>query len=302
VPLAPFTTFRIGGVADYLFEARSASELAEAVVMARAAGLPTTLLGGGSNVLVADTGIRGLVLRVRGGLIGPEGAAAVRADAGVSVNSLVRWAVGHGYVGLEVWAGTPGTVGGAVFGNAHFREVPIADLVESVRLLTPDNRIVDAGGGQLSFAYDYSRLQDTGEIALSALFALRPGGDPATLRGAARASLAYRRRTQPLETFNAGCVFRNPDPRVETLPPGIPPSAGALVDRAGLKGYRVGGASVSALHANFIVNDGSATAGDVRALARLCRERVRDLFGVVLREEIRYLGDFGTCDDRAPAR
>ncbi len=295
VPLAPLTTFRIGGPAEWFFEARGARELAEAVVAARAAGVPTTILAGGSNVLIADAGLRGLVVRVAGGSVRAEGETGeVRADAGVAVNSVVRWTVGHGYAGLEAWAGTPGSVGGAVFGNAHFRGRPIGDLVASLRVLGPDNRVVDLKGAQLAFSYDHSRLQETGEIALSAVFALRPGADPATLRQTARASLAYRRRSQPLAVPSAGCVFQNPDPRHDRVPEGIPPSAGALLDRVGLKAYRIGGARVSPLHANFIVNDGGATAGDVRALVRLCQQRVYDAFGVQLREEIRYLGDFGT--------
>jgi UDP-N-acetylmuramate dehydrogenase len=147
-------------------------------------------------------------------------------------------------------------------------------------------------GGDLGFAYDRSRLQQSGEVLLSAAFGLVEGCDPAALRGTARASLAQRKRTQPLDVPSAGCVFQNPDPARDAVPPGIPCSAGALVDRAGLKGRAVGGARVSPAHANFIVNDGSATAADIRALVRLCREAVRERFGVVLREEIRYLGEF----------
>jgi UDP-N-acetylmuramate dehydrogenase len=133
-------------------------------------------------------------------------------------------------------------------------------------------------------------LQTTGEILLSAVFRVT-SGDPAELRAIARQSLAYRKRTQPLDTPSAGCIFQNPEPGRDAVPEGIPYSAGALVDRAGLKGAAVGGARVSPTHGNFIVNEGSATAGDIRQLIETCRVAVRDRFGVELRDEIVYLGN-----------
>jgi len=143
----------------------------------------------------------------------------------------------------------------------------------------------------MAFGYDWSRLQETGEVLLSAVFRVSDG-DPAALRVTARESLAFRKRTQPLDTRNAGCVFQNPDPSRDRVPDGIPWSAGALVDRAGLKGAAIGGAAVSAAHANFIVNEGGATAQDIRRLIARCRDEVRSRFGVTLREEIVYVGEF----------
>jgi UDP-N-acetylmuramate dehydrogenase len=143
----------------------------------------------------------------------------------------------------------------------------------------------------MDFGYDRSRLQTTGEILLSAVFRVSPG-DPVSLRATARESLAYRKRTQPLDTPSAGCVFQNPQPGRDVVPQGIPWSAGALVDRAGLKGAAIGAATVSAAHGNFIVNTGAATARDIRALIERCRAAVRGRFGVELREEIVYLGEF----------
>ena len=134
-------------------------------------------------------------------------------------------------------------------------------------------------------------MQDTGEIVLSADFSVI-AGDPSALRATAKASLAFRKRTQPLETPSAGCIFRNPEPGLDQLPAGMPWSAGALVDRAGLKGATEGGARVSPVHGNFIVNTGGATAADIRALIERCRVSVRRQFGVDLREELVYLGDF----------
>lgn len=289
-PLAPLTTFRIGGPADLLFEPRSAEELIDAVHLARTLEIPVTMLGGGSNVLVADAGVRGLVLRPRGGAISPEGEGRVRADAAVTINGLVRWLVARGLAGLEAWAGTPGTVGGGVYGNAHWAGRLLSEQIEDVRVLTPEGQLIDVPAADMEFGYDRSRLQRTGEILVSAVFRVSPGR-PEDLRAIARRSLAYRKSTQPLHMPSAGCVFQNPgldDP----VPAGVPRSAGALIDRAGLKGARQGGAAVSTTHANFLVNLGDASAQDVRALLERCRDAVREATGVVLRDEIVYLGEF----------
>ena len=144
----------------------------------------------------------------------------------------------------------------------------------------------------MEFEYDYSRLKHTGEVVLWAAFRVTPGGEPAALRTVARESLAFRKRTQPLESPSAGCIFMNPDPARDRVPEGIPLSAGALVDRAGLKGATLGGARVSPTHANFIINDGSARAGEIHALVERCRSAVKEQFGVTLRNEIICLGEF----------
>jgi UDP-N-acetylmuramate dehydrogenase len=195
----------------------------------------------------------------------------------------------RGCAGLEAWAGTPGTVGGAIFGNAHFSGRLIGECVTAVRLATREGATLEIPRDEMAFGYDESRLQKTGEILLSADFRIGRG-DPVELRRTARESLAFRKRTQPLDTPSAGCIFRNPEPGRDAVPEGIPWSAGALVDRAGLKGASIGGARVSPAHGNFIVNDGDATARDIRALVERCRAAVRERFGVELREEIVYLG------------
>lgn len=289
-PLAPFTTFKVGGPADVLLETKTGEELLDAVRLARAHGAPVTLLGGGSNVLVADAGVRGLVIRPRGGDISMVGDRLVRADAAVTINGLVRWTINRGLAGLEAWAGTPGTVGGAVYGNAHWKQMNIGDLVDSVRLAKPDGTLLQVPAERMEFGYDDSRLKRTGEVVLWAAFRVAPGADPDALRRTARESLAFRKRTQPLESPSAGCIFMNPDPARDKVPAGIPPSAGALVDRAGLKGAAEGGARVSTTHANFIVNTGSASAADIARLIDRCTQAVRDQFGVALREEIIRLG------------
>lgn len=290
VPLAPFTTFKVGGPAEWLVAPADGDELIAAVQAAHAHGVPVTILGGGSNVLVSDHGVPGLVIRPRGGSVNAVGRDLVRADAAITINGLVRWTITRGLQGLEAWAGTPGTVGGAIFGNAHWQSANIGDLVESVRVVGRDGTLRQLSGDRLEFAYDSSRLQKSGEVAVWAALRVTPGHAADALRAVARASLAFRKRTQPLESPSAGCVFQNPQPGRDRVPEGIPPSAGALVDRAGLKGARVGGASVSTTHANFIVNDGTATAADISALVERCRAGVLDQFGVALREEIVRLG------------
>jgi UDP-N-acetylmuramate dehydrogenase len=291
VPLGPLTTFGVGGPADWLLETRSSDEIVRALELAAEVGVRVTILGGGSNVLVSDDGVRGLVLRPRGGVVTRVDEGRVRADAAVTINGLVRWTILRGAAGLEAWAGTPGTVGGAIFGNAHFSGRLIGSLVTDVAVADRAGRTSELPASEMEFGYDCSRLQRTGEVLLSATFRVHPG-DPSALRWKARESLAFRKRTQPLESPSAGCVFQNPQLGRDRLPDGLPFSAGALVDRAGLKGAAIGGARVSPTHGNFIVNEGHATADDVRQLIERCRREVRDRFGVELRDEVVYLGEF----------
>ena len=288
-PLAPLTTFKVGGNADWLITVRSEEEIVRAVRIARDHSTPVSIIGGGSNLLIADEGVRGLVIRIHGGDVRQIDATTVRADAGVTINGLVRWTIARGLAGVEAWAGTPGTVGGAIYGNAHFRGRLVSELLKHVLLLTSDGRVDAIAASDMEFGYDYSRLHRTHEIVIAADFAVT-AGDPDRLRDVARESLAFRKRTQPLEKASAGCIFQNPDPKMDRVPDGIAPSAGALVDRAGLKGSAAGGAHVSARHANFIVNDGRATAAEVAQLIERCRTEVRRQFGVELRDEIVRLG------------
>ena len=290
--LAPLTTFKVGGAADLLLTTHGAEEVVQAIAMARSEGVAVTVLGGGSNILVSDAGVRGLVIRMRAGEVRQVAPDRIRADAGVTINGLVRWTITHGLAGVEAWAGTPGTVGGAIFGNAHFQGRNISDLVHRVTLVNTAGEIEDVPTADMEFAYDYSRLHRTREVVLSADFGAA-AGEPDALRAIARDSLAYRKRTQPLAMPSAGCIFQNPDPLRDRVPAGIPCSAGALVDRAGLKGAREGQARVSPTHANFIVNEGDATAAQVRDLIDRCKREVQRQFGVELREEIVYLGFHG---------
>ncbi len=209
----------------------------------------------------------------------------------MTINGLVRWTVGRGLAGLEAWAGTPGTVGGAIYGNAHYGGRNIGDLVRQVEVLSGTGHPSVLHASALGFAYDTSRLQTTREVLVWAEFGVAKAS-PEALRAVARKSLHHRKQTQPLALPSAGCLFQNPDPARDPVPAGMPASAGALIDAAGMKGFRVGGAMISVVHANFVVNDRSARAADVRALAAAARTAVRERFGVELRDEVVYLGRF----------
>lgn len=290
--LAPLTTFKVGGPADWLLETRNEQETLTGLRVACQSGVQVTILGGGSNVLVSDAGIRGLVMRPRGASIEPCGSTAVRAEAGATINGLVRWTINRGMGGLEAWAGTPGTVGGAVFGNAHYGGRGLGEVIASVRVASRDGSVHELANEDLAFSYDRSRLQDTGDVLLSARFDVVPNREPAALRAVARQSLRHRKATQPLDIASAGCIFQNLDASVHQAHPDVPVSAGAWIDRAGLKGKTIGGAVVSPTHANFILNRGGATASEIKSLIDLCKAAVLRQFGIELKEEIRLLGIF----------
>ena len=289
--LSGLTTFGIGGPADALIEVSGAEAAAAVCARLRRDGTPITFLGGGSNVLVGDLGVRGAVIRFHGGRISREGSDVVRVEGGVTVNGLVRWCIGHGLGGFEAWAGTPGTLGGAVYGNAHFQGRLMSEVVTRACLLTRAGDIRIEPVERLGFAYDVSRLQTTGEALLWVEIRVHDG-EPAALRATAKASLTFRKRTQPLALPSAGCIFQNPEDQRDLLPEGTPCSAGALIDRVGLKGEKRGGARISPVHANFFVNEGGATAADVVALIDEARRRVKEMFGIELHEEIVRLGVF----------
>jgi len=290
VPLAPFTTFRIGGPADALYDATSGDDLANIVIAARRAGIPWMVLGLGANILVGDRGIRGLIIRNVEGRTAFEGSF-VTADSGVVVRDLIRVTVDRELGGLEHYVGIPSTLGGALWQNLHFlspapsreRTMFIAEVVESVELLMPDNSRARVSGAEMRFGYDISRLHGSGEIALSAVMRLAPT-DPAVLDRTIQENLGWRGARHPWLDIHpsAGSIFK----KIEGV------GAGRLIDQCGLKGYRIGGAQVSHLHANIMVNGGGATAADVRALIAHVQARVLDQFGQQLDPEIGFVGDF----------
>ncbi len=289
--MSSLTTLQLGGMVDWFVDTRGEKELGDVLCAARAFGLQTTILGGGSNVLVSDAGIRGLVVRNRHGSVQQMPSGTVRAAAGVTLNGLIRWMIQRGLGGLESWAGTPGSVGGAIYGNAHFQGQLISERVTSVGLVSEDGGEISVSNAEMGFQYDTSRLQSTKETVKWAEFSAVDVSSE-VLRKTARVSLAYRKQTQPLDVSSAGCAFRNPVASAARLPPNVSCSAGALIDSVGLKGRQCGGARISSRHGNFIVTEAGATTSDVLALMRLCREEVAKRYSIELVPEIDLLGEF----------
>ncbi|HWP35080.1 MAG TPA: UDP-N-acetylmuramate dehydrogenase, partial [Thermodesulfobacteriota bacterium] len=286
VPLAPLTTFRIGGPAELLFEARDQEALARALATARTHGVPARVLAGGSNVLVDDRGLAGLVVLNRAGGVRREGDR-LTAGSGLPLAELLEAAAREGLSGLEFAAGIPGSVGGAVYGNAGAYGKAMEDVLVRARLLTPEGEVVEAGREELGFAYRTSALKGSGGIVLEATFALVPG-DRDRIRSAMAEIIRIReaKHPDPVRFGSAGSYFKNLPP---ATPGGRRTPAGLLLDQVGAKGMRVGRALVSEAHANFLVNPGGATAADVLELARRLKALVRARFGVELEEEVLYL-------------
>ena len=282
VPLAPLTTLRVGGPADRLAVADSVDELVELHRLASRADVPVFLLGKGSDLVVADAGIRGLVIRVRADATSVQGEV-VHADAGASMTGLAKRCAREGLAGFDWGISIPGSLGGAVWANAGAHDGEMAGVVVAVDVYDPrDDTRMTLAHDACSFAYRDSRFKHTPEVVLGASLQLRRG-EPSAIAALIDGHQARRRATQPLADQNAGSVFRNPPDD----------HAGRLIEAAGLKGHRIGTAQVSTLHANFIVTDrGMARAADVRALGDHVRSVVAERFGVELRYEIEFVGDW----------
>jgi len=285
VPLAPRTTIRVGGPADLLVRPADPDALAALLRAVRELGVPLHVLGGGANTLVADAGVRGVVLRLPPDLAGEDARGeTLLLGAGQPTSRL--WVRAHalGLVGMEFVAGIPGTLGGALAMNAGTRIGEMRDVVSRVELATADGAgFVDAAA--LGFAYRTCTLP-AAAVATRIEFALRRG-DVAESERTMQEDRRRRRSTQPLDRPSFGSTFTNP--------PGD--FAGRLVEAVGLKGHRIGGAMWSDVHANFVVNLGGARARDVLALVNLARSRVKDRFGIVLETEVRLVGDFLAEDE-----
>jgi len=282
-PLAAHTTFRIGGPADFFIVVQTVEELCELVQRARHAHIPFFILGNGSNLLVRDGGWRGLVIQNRCGHLSLEESAArayLRVESGVMLPGMANRLARLGWTGLEWAIGVPGTLGGAIVGNAGAHGACIAETVKWVTILDARGEVRKLPKTELAFGYRTSRFKRTkDEIVLSAELELQRD-DPQNCIARMQQYSAQRRRTQPTEP-SVGSMFKNP--------PGD--AAGRLIDAAGLKGTRVGGVQVSPVHANFFVNRGGATASDVLQLIDIVKARVRDRFGVELELEIEVIGD-----------
>ncbi|HZM72963.1 MAG TPA: UDP-N-acetylmuramate dehydrogenase [Candidatus Polarisedimenticolia bacterium] len=283
-PLARKTTMRVGGPADLFATAHNAFELRALVKFARARELPWFILGRGSNLVISDRGIRGLVIHVRAEGSRIEGSSFV-ADAGVAMARAATETQKAGLSGLEFGLAIPGTVGGAVWANAGAHGADVAGVIESADVLLADGSERRLAGAELGLRYRDSRFKaesGAGELVLAARFSLEPAKET-EIKARLDDIRHWRQAHQPLGQASSGSVFRNPDEG---------PSAGELIDRAGLKGRRVGGAVVSEKHANFIVNDQKGTAADVRRVGDHVRAAVAAASGVELRYEVEFVGDW----------
>ncbi len=299
-PMARHTTLKVGGPARWFWAAAEVETLAQVLRFCAESRIPYLLIGHGSNLLMSDTGYDGLVIqnRCKGCTVGGE----TRAESGVSFGSLFLQTARAGYGGLEWAIGIPGTVGGALVSNAGAYRGNIGPLVSSLRVFA-EGRDQTVGPEWMEFSYRDSRLRREGigsAVVLSCTLHLTERGDPETILARAKEYQAQRRAKQPYAP-SAGSFFKNVQnkalaERLETLPAGMKAAgvvpAGFLSEGCGLKGLRVGGAEVSEKHANFLVNAGGATASDLRTLAEKVKAIVFDRFGVVLEEEVLYVGDW----------
>jgi UDP-N-acetylmuramate dehydrogenase len=290
VPLAPYTTFRIGGPAALLYRARTADELAEAIAAARELDIPHFLLGLGANILVADRGFPGLIIRSEVGNVDFIDDVRVTAGAGVhTFMHLINATVARGLGGLHHYVGIPSTVGGALWQNLHFLSPPperertcfIEEVVESAEILTAEGERRTVDRAYFRFGYDYSILHERADIVLTVTFRLDPQPEP-ELRYVMRENLKWRDDRHPdLWLYpSAGSIFK----KIEGV------GAGRLIEQCGLKGHIIGNAQFFHKHANIIVNLGGATAADVRALIDLARTTVSQQLGYQLTTEIGMVG------------
>ena len=290
-PLAPYTTFRIGGPADAYYEATSADELAAALLTARELDVPHFVLGLGANILVGDRGYRGLVIRnqAKHFAFGDDGR--LWAESGAVMQDMILEAVERGWSGIEHYIGIPSTVGGAVWQNLHFlapapereRTMFIAEVFESCEILSEENERKTVGPDYVQFGYDDTIFHHRRDVVLSATFRLT-AGDPERLHRILHENLSWRGARHPWLDIHpsAGSIFK----KIEGI------GAGRLVDQAGLKGHRHGHAQISPLHANIIVNNGRATAREVRELIAIAQQAVKAHSGYELEPEIGFIGEF----------
>ncbi len=276
-PLARHTSFRIGGPAEVLACPGSERELLAVLAFCRDEGVPGRILGGGTNILAPDRGVAGVVISTRGlddlRLL-DDGR--ISAGAGVSLARLALFAQKHGLTGLEFAHGIPGTVGGGMYMNAGAYGGELAQRATSARFLRSDGRIETLEGGAMGLSYRHSAFMELDGVILSARFRLEKG-DPEAILSRMRELMEKRKASQPLDLPSAGSAFKRP----------VGGYAAALIQQAGLKGFRVGGAAVSEKHSGFVVNLGGATSSDVLALLDQVRQRVKADSGIELEPEIR---------------
>lgn len=299
-PMNMHTSFRVGGPARFFVKAESIDDLKQELTFATEKGLPHFILGNGTNLLVSDKGYEGVVITLAGDFAKIEdlGNGIFKAGAAVPLGRLARMALKQGYAGIHKLAGIPGTLGGAIYMNAGAYGQEIGAHCTQVTSLDASGNIRERTAGDCTFGYRQSIFQKTGgaqaETILSAMFQLETataqGKTIADLEAELQECMAKRKATQPLNMPNAGSTFKRLERGSTEMPQQIAP--GYYIEQAGLKGYRIGGAEVSTLHANFIVNAGGATAKDILDLSDYVKAAVAKKFGVELQREIIMLGEF----------
>lgn len=299
--LADFSNYRVGGSADYFAQVRSVGDIKAALGWAAQRQLGFFILGGGTNVLFTDSGFRGLVVKINNGGYRFDGVK-LRAGAGATVPALVAACTDQELTGLEWAGGLPGTLGGAIRGNAGCFGGEIKDVVESVSALTPQGELLSFSNRECGFSYRHSRFKEEKLIVAEAVLNLKKDLSKEELAGIVQGHIDYRLERQPLDWPNCGSVFKNVPlakaPRtladrfkdvIKIDPFPLIPTA-ALIHEAGLKGYAIGGAQVSPKHPNFIINVGRATGADILGLLNFVKAKIKDEFGVGLEVEIDLVG------------
>jgi UDP-N-acetylmuramate dehydrogenase len=286
VPLKGLTTWKVGGPAEWYLEPHTLVEIQTGLAWAHQEGLPITVIGAGSNLLISDRGLPGLVICTRhlrhvSTQFDPE-TRSMTADAGKMLASLSWQAARRGWGGMEWAAGIPGTVGGAVVMNAGAHTHSTEEILVSTEVLNVDGSIEILTNADLNYSYRTSNLQNSSRIVLSAKFQFQAGENPEDVKNRTFRDLEKRHSKQPYDRPSCGSVFRNPSPQY----------AAVLIESLGLKGYRIGGAEVSTLHANFIINHQDATASQIEELIYYVRDRVRQAYSIELEPEVKMLGEF----------
>jgi UDP-N-acetylmuramate dehydrogenase len=284
VSLAGLTSMRVGGAAEYFISPRSSTELAESLAWASDRQLPITIIGAGSNLLISDQGLAGLVVCTRHlrGIEFDQESGQVTAAAGEPVARLAMQIANYGWTGFEWAIGIPGTAGGLVVMNAGAQGGSASDCLVSAQTVSLTGETKLLYPQDLNFSYRTSALQDSSQLVTSATFKFQTGSDPDAIAADTESKLKARHTTQPYHLPNCGSVFRNP----------LPQFAAKLIQDAGLKGYQIGNAQVSELHANFIVNLGNAKAQDIFSLIEHTKAVISDRDRVVLETEVKMLGHF----------
>jgi UDP-N-acetylmuramate dehydrogenase len=287
VNLAEFTTYRVGGPAQWFIAPHSLEQLQASVAWANQEGLPIMALGAGSNLLISDRGLPGLIIVTRHlrDQTFDETSGQITVAAGKPIPRLCGQLAKQGWAGFEWAVGIPGTIGGAVVMNAGAHGGDISDSLVKTLVLQPDGNVLTLNKEDLRYSYRSSSLQGSQQIVLQATFVLQPGQSPNVVQQLTDSHINHRLTTQPYDLPSCGSVFRNP----------LPQKAGQLIEQSGLKGFRVGGAQVSEKHANFIVNCSGATASDIYTLIFKIQKNIEAQWGIKLHPEVKILGDFDTA-------